>query len=58
MAVIMLFYGLLAPHLLHKCAQNLAYKDIADSDSSPPAIEGPPRSPLIFMFVSTATSGY
>lgn len=32
-AVIMQFYGLLAPHLLHKCAENLAYKDAAISDS-------------------------
>lgn len=35
MTVIMQFYGLLAPHLLHKCAENLAYKDAAVSDSPP-----------------------
>lgn len=35
LAVIMQFYGLLAPHLLHKRAENLAYKDAAVSDSPP-----------------------
>lgn len=60
------FYGLLAPHLLHECRDNLAYKDAAVSDSPPPALRFRPvqqcnilqRSPLIFMFVSTAMSGY